>query len=335
MADWKQTGSGAASGAVSGAATGNPWLALGGMVSGGLSGLLSGDGGPEVDNFFNANAYADLYRDRTVRDMGINEYQYNTINPYGDTPVTPYKSTATGSMGYYYDKKKGVYVDEANYRKKTYNGQKDLGGSVRNRDTGEREDRFVWIPAQLTEEARAGEAASPAALQQQTNQYYSELNPQLFGYLGKYIKAQDELLPSQAAAEKNTAEYTAADAAAATGLIPQKTAATSAGYQYTIDTTPLKTQAVRDALALAGRNTEDEAARMAGAEVAQAFNTKQQSLAENIRRTGAVAGSGRMAGLQEDLDLSRVKATAGARTNARLTARNQQFDQLQRAIQLI
>lgn len=74
---------------------------------------------------------------------------------------------------------------------------------------------------------------------------------------------------------------------------------------------------------------------MAGAEVSQAYNAQQRTLADDIRRTGAVAGSGRMAGLQADLDRNRVKDTAGARIAARNTARESQYDMLSRAVQLI
>ena len=54
-----------------------------------------------------------------------------------------------------------------------------------------------------------------------------------------------------------------------------------------------------------------------------------------IRRTGAIAGSGRMSGLQADLDTNRTKATAGARIAARRNSRAEQYENLAKAVQLI
>jgi hypothetical protein len=191
---------------------------------------------------------------------------------------------------------------------------------------------YEWRQATIKE---TSDPLGQNALEEKELKFMHEIQPADQQYRADSLAANARLLAPQEASANADLSYNVADKTAATSLIPQKTEAVSAGLQHTIETTPLKTQAVRDALAMAGRNTEAEAARMAGAEVSQAFNAKQQTLGESIRRTGAVAGSGRMTGLQEDLDINRVKATAGARTAARQNARASQYNQLATAIQLI
>lgn len=184
--------------------------------------------------------------------------------------------------------------------------------------------KYTWKPAT----AKENDNSSQYALEKQQLAYQNDLFPRAAEYTDKSLAAATELIDPNKNAALAEANYTI-------DTKPEQAKADIAGYQYTQQAMPEKWNLVQTMSGLAQRNTESEAARMAGAEVAQAYNTKQQTLADNIRRTGAVAGSGRMAGLQEDLDMNRVKDTAGARVAARNNARTSQYDMLSRAVQLI
>lgn len=337
------------------------WVAVsigGGAALGAASGYLSGSGGQQVDSGFNAQAYAAMNDDQQVADINMGLYRYGSGTPYGETPTPVYKATGKLKSGWYKNTRTGQVMTEATYLKKSRNGKKDI-----------EKYGWAWVEAPLA----SGVSADDGQMRYQENQqkFINETQPAMNQAALDVFNAKMSLLPGETAAEaaRNQAaidvtpekaladiaasRYTAADAAANQGLIPARTQAQEAQYQHIIDTTPEKAKAdiagyqytqqalpekwnlVQTMSRLAGRNTETEAARMAGAEVSQAYNAQQRTLADDIRRTGAVAGSGRMAGLQADLDRNRVKDTAGARIAARNTARNSQYDMLSRAVQLI
>lgn len=308
------------------------------VVGGGVSAYSANQQGGQMEdsvNGWNARMAPGLNDDADLSTISRNMYEFGAGNAYEDTDVPVYNSSHQTGQGYYYNHKRKMAINETGYARITRNGRKPIEGrwTVKDKD-GNRIDKYEWIPGKLkgaTYDPAGNLVSAPEgqmSLEEKQLAYANKMQPDVQKYQKDLLAAAQGLLPKQ-----TEVQDAALQAALDTG--EGKVNALNATNLYTTNTLPQKTNAVTQALALAGRNTEAEAARMAGAEVSQAFNTKQKTLGESIRRTGAVAGSGRMAGLQEDLDINRVKATAGARIASRTQARESQFDQLSKAIQYI
>ncbi len=82
----------------------------------------------------------------------------------------------------------------------------------------------------------------------------------------------------------------------------------------------------------AGNVDEEAWADRAQADVAQQFSTQRKQLGQNIARTGATPGGGRLADISADMATEQAKATAGARTTARRKAKQTRFNRLSDAI---
>jgi uncharacterized protein YgiM (DUF1202 family) len=103
--------------------------------------------------------------------------------------------------------------------------------------------------------------------------------------------------------------------------------------------TALKTEATEAArpllatyMAEAGNVDPNAWMNRAHAETAQQFDTARQQLNQQITRTGAAPGSGRMAALNADMTTQQAKATAGARNTARRAAEDARFTRLSDAL---
>lgn len=368
--------------------------------------------------------YLNLDKQQTL--WGMDMYQHGDIDWVDEsgaaTPVTPYQSTFDGGVGYYYDKRKKVFVNDALYDEYSRGGKVwkdpdrfewhpaynkaegvptfqldgesvDSASLYKNPATGERgvfrnkqtgkpaellgggqpsasqiqymsqyPDTWEWVPA--TEVAPEQQGFSQNDIEKMQLNATGEMFPKVQAYAGEALAAARGLMPYQTQAQQAQLQHTIdtqpwetkttiadskrnlqtavsdinaknAQNRFVTNTVQSGIEATNASNRYTAQAKQEKLGMIRNLSALAKRNTEGEAARMAGAEVSQAFATQQRTLADDIRRTGAVAGSGRMAGLQADLNTDRTKAIAGARTAARKDARESRYDQLARAVQLI
>ena len=136
-------------------------------------------------------------------------------------------------------------------------------------------------------------------------------------------------------------------------ILPYQTDLTKEQIQQKLETAPLAGQADRTALsdtiskieqrapvrqefynqALRGVN-ETERMNQAQAEVAQQMNARKKALANNIRRTGATPGGGRMSALYGDLSNQTARNIAGARTAARTQAEQEEFQRLGSALSI-
>ena len=294
---------------------------VGGAAVGGVMGANTPNA-LTIDQWASAKFYSDLSADRGMRDTAGNLYNFGVANPWqtpdgGEPRTTPYQSAYNEGTGYYVDAKTGQVISQDVYNRRSREG----------RDSGfNRRGRYQWVALQKTPAAEAGN--SPVAMTENTNEWLAGMQPRVFDFEEKKFDAAESLL--QPGTDAQLAGYQHV-----IDTMPEKTAADIATYKFTQNAMPEKWSLVQSMSALARRNNENEAARMAGAEVSQQYNTLEKTLGDDIRRTGAVAGSGRMAGLQADLDLRRVKDTAGARTSARNTARQTQYQNLATAVQLL
>ena len=91
---------------------------------------------------------------------------------------------------------------------------------------------------------------------------------------------------------------------------------------------------LQDYFKQAGNVDPGARAREAQAEVAQQYGTAARQMEQNMTRTGARPGSGRMASLQGALQTDQARATAGAKTGARRKAEEDRFGRLNQAISL-
>ena len=82
----------------------------------------------------------------------------------------------------------------------------------------------------------------------------------------------------------------------------------------------------------AGNVDEDAWADRAQADVAQQFANQRKQIGQNLTRTGAAPGGGRMAAINADMATEQAKATAGAKTSARRKAKQTRFSRLSDAV---
>jgi hypothetical protein len=300
------------------------WAKAGGVAAGAVAGAAIGANTPNamtIDQWALSMGYTQKTDEQEMAEWQKNLYSDGVANPWqtsdGSAPRTsPYKSAYDEGDGYYVDKN-GHVISEDVYNQKTKQGRK--------KDFN-RKDRYTWVTVEKTPEA-AG-TTSPMAMEESNYQFFGEMQPIIQENTRLATEQETGLIPLRGEAESSALQY-------AIDTNPEKALADVATYKYTQEAMPLKMGMVQDLSALARRNNETEAARMAGAEVAQQYNTMERTLGDDIRRTGAIAGSGRMAGLQADLDLNRTKDTAGARVAARQNARQTQFQNMTGAIGVI
>ena len=82
--------------------------------------------------------------------------------------------------------------------------------------------------------------------------------------------------------------------------------------------------AIRNVVNLANVS-EQQMADKASIETGKAFDQQQGLLRRNLARTGINANTGRFAGMEQDFNLARAAAMAGARNEARIKARDINF----------
>lgn len=276
-------------------------------------------------------------------------YYYNTANPWGNQPVNPYVSNSEqgGGPGYYYDKERGVYLDEDAYNERTNGGQRPVGDP----------NRFEWVPMEEVDQEN-----SPYALEQKQNVAMNEMFPDIQGFAEESLGAERETLPFETAANIAGYQYSS-------DVLPVKAKADIAGYQNTLDTMPFKTAAdiagykyssdvlpVKAATDIAGLQEQkqaiqyrkpvmkkyfdevmngvdpDEYANTAGQEAAHQIQTNKGIMTRNMRALGVDPSSGVMANAMEEYGMNRAKAIASARTLGRQQAKAINFDRLQGAM---
>jgi len=298
-------------------------VGVGGLALGATAGAMSADNS-DVSvpgrKFRGALTYTDLSSDREVAEWAKEMYAYGDTDVWktsdgSDARTTPYTSAYDAGTGYYVEKKTGRVISEDVYNRESKEGRKEKFN---------KKSDYEWVVLENT----ANEENSQQEYERKQLEYANALAPGMFEYSESALAAAQELLPSQTEAAQAQLDYT-------TQVTPEQALADIAAAQYTQQAVPEKWNLVTAMSELAKRSTEDEAASQAAAEVAQAYNTEEKTLLDDIRRTGAIAGSGRAAGLQADLELDRTKALAGAKTAARTSALGEQYEKLAQAVQLI
>ncbi|WP_051677119.1 hypothetical protein [Maridesulfovibrio frigidus] len=125
-------------------------------------------------------------------------------------------------------------------------------------------------------------------------------------------------------------------------LIPVQTALAKEQIASTRELLPLQTEAGKQQLNVR-QDFMDEAQKgvdvnsrvsQAEADVKQGFGLAGMQAQRNYSRTGQNVNSGHFAGMQKDLALSQATAVAGARTKARNTAKDENFNRLKSASSL-
>ncbi|WP_031485687.1 hypothetical protein [Maridesulfovibrio frigidus] len=122
-------------------------------------------------------------------------------------------------------------------------------------------------------------------------------------------------------------------------LIPHQTALAEEQITSSRELLPLQTEASKKQLNVR-QDFMDEAQKgvdvnsrvsQAEADVKQGYGLAGMQAQRNYSRTGQNVNSGHFAGMQKDLALSQAKSVAGARTKARRTAKDENFNRLKSA----
>ncbi len=122
-------------------------------------------------------------------------------------------------------------------------------------------------------------------------------------------------------------------------LIPSQTALAKEQIASSRELLPLQTETSKKQLAVRS-NYMDEAQKgvdvnsrvsQAEADVKQGYGLAGAQAQRNYSRTGQNVNSGHFAGLQKDLALAQAQSVAGARTKARNTAKQENFNRLKSA----
>ena len=268
--------------------------------------------------------------DAQASDFANNMYQYGSIDPYAgqNLPVTPYKSNASGKTGYYYDNKKGVYVDEQTYLRLSNNNQKAL-----------KDKRFTW-----TEVEEPSTAGGYAAMEEQKLATQFDMYGGLVDYAKNYLAEEKKIMPERYAAEQaginetvQTSEGKIAATNAAnkyvTDTTPYKTEADIAKYQYDKNLIDLKTPVMSEYFAQAMEGIDPkESMDSATAEVMKANDATKAGMQRDAMAMGIAPGSERYNAMMKEDRNQTVGAIADARTAARKQAEDTSFDRLSAAM---
>jgi hypothetical protein len=148
-------------------------------------------------------------------------------------------------------------------------------------------------------------------------------------FAGKAERAQyrqaAKTAPVAGAAER--AQYRQAAATA-----PVAGAAERAKYREQRRVVKQRAPVLRQYFEEAGNVDEGAWADLAAAGVAQQYGKAREGIRQQVARSGATPGGGRMAALHGDLTNEQAKATAGARTAARRSAKRERFSRLSDAV---
>lgn len=287
---------------------------------------------PAYQSFVNMLAQ----NDAQASDWANNMYQYGSIDPYENQnlPVTPYKSAATGKTGYYFDNKKGVYLDEAAYQQYSKNGKRSLDSSG-----GFKDDRFTW-----TEVAPASTEGSYATLEAKKLSTQFDIYDDLVNFATQQLEEEKKILPERYAAEQAGINETIQTSEG-------KISATNAANQYITDTTPYKTEADIAQLqynkglidlktpvmseyfsqVMEGIDPK-ESMDSATAEVMKANDATKAGMQRDAMSMGVAPGSDRWNSMMKEDRNTTVGAIADARTAARKQAEDTSFARLSAAM---
>ena len=274
--------------------------------------------------------------DAQASDFANNMYQYGSIDPYAgqNLPVTPYKSNASGKTGYYYDNKKGVYVDEQTYLQYSKNGKKALDSSG-----GYSDNRFTW-----TEVTTASTDGGYAALESKKLDTQLDMYDDLVDYAKNYLAEENKIMPERYAAEQaginetvQTSEGKIAATNAAnkyvTDTTPYKTEADIAKYQYDKNLIDLKTPVMSEYFAQAMEGIDPkESMDSATAEVMKANDATKAGMQRDAMAMGIAPGSDKYNAMMKEDRNATVGAIADARTAARKQASDTSFERLSAAM---
>lgn len=284
--------------------------------------------------------------DASSSEWASNLYQYGSIDPYEGQgfPVTPYKTADSGKNGYYYDKYRGVYVDEAAYQKYSNSGKKSLDEQVyrvhdNDPNTPARQSRFEWH-----------EAASPAteggygALEEKKIATQLDMYDDLVDYARRAITEESEILSSRYDAEQaglnetiQTSEGKISATNAANKYVsdttPYKTEADIAKYQYDTNLIGMKTPVMSEYFSQAMEGIDPkESMDSATAEVMKANDATKAGMQRDAMAMGIAPGSEKYNAMMQDDRNATVGAIADARTAARKQAEDTSFDRLSAAM---
>lgn len=182
---------------------------------------------------------------------------------------------------------------------------------------------YEWKP----ESAAAAAAATPAAPKgsgpngEMTLADYAKLPASYANMELGQVAANMSLIPGQTKLAKGQIDQ-------ALELLPQQTEVGKWDLWQQKKILRNQNKIIPQLFSLAQQYNPKSAMREAGAEVSQAYANQSMQLGDSLRRTGAMPGSGQVAGLMEDLRFDRTKAIAGARTAARNQARDTQYARL-------
>lgn len=268
--------------------------------------------------------------DWQASEQANNFYLYGSADPYAgqNLPTTPYRSAATGKMGYYYDNKKGVYVDEIAYNQYSKNDKKALN-----------DKRFTW-----TEVESPSTEGGYAAMEKNKLDAQFDAWEDMKEYALKTIANENAIVDSRYAAEQagiNETVQTSEGKIAATNAAnkyvvettPYKTEADIAKFQYDKNMLDLKTPVMSEYFAQAMEGIDPkESMDSATAEVMKANDATKAGMQRDAMAMGIAPGSERYNAMMKEDRNQTVGAIADARTAARKQAEDTSFDRLSAAM---
>ena len=279
--------------------------------------------------------------DAQASDWASNLYQYGSINPYEDMglPVTPYQNKENGKLGYFYDNKRGVYVDEQTFNHRSGRGNKALLDDTYKDENGEKKARFTFYEVQEpSTEGGYGELEAKKLATQH------DMYGGLVDYANQYLAEERKILPERYAAEQagiNETVQTSEGKIAATNAAnkyvvettPYKTEADIAKFQYDKNMLDLKTPVMSEYFAQAMEGIDPkESMDSATAEVMKANDATKAGMQRDAMAMGIAPGSERYNAMMKEDRNQTIGAIADARTAARKQAEDTSFDRLSAAM---
>ena len=167
-----------------------------------------------------------------------------------------------------------------------------------------------------------------------SDQYFSYWNEYQKPYEIEQTQANQALLPLETEAAKHKTLLEAQQAQAAQTLLPQQTELAQAQMSDKLNTLQ-STQGMKQQFFNEVTNGVDVNGRVAAAsaDVANGFQNAQAETTRSMSRMGVNPASGRFAGANNAMDISKAAAVAGARSQARSGAEKENFNRLSLGMQ--
>ena len=302
---------------------------------------------PAYQKFVNQAAQLDTEATQEQADF----YKYGTIDPYGDSPVRPYKEVKNGTFGYYIDTYRGrdMPLDEAKYTELSQNKKhpiesQEYGGQI----------RYEWVDvdeAPSNGVAALEESKLGTATKMQDDLTESGFFDSLVDYANQELGLESQRLDEESKILPQRYEAEGAELQGRIDVAPSDTAAAIAKNKYTTDYTPYKTEAdiasAQEQTNMIGLRAPvmseyfsqvmegvnpKESMDSATAEVMQANDATKASMTRDAMAMGIEPGSEKWNSMMSEDRNQQTGAIADARTAAKNEAEDTSFSRLSGAM---